>query len=174
MCLINHCIWHWVSAKPGCKVSPLTEDIPVAMLPPPSALSQHLETVQVQRREAAARSVYGESTALQRILSWSAARWERAHSERGCLVTVGDPLLAAVQQTQLSCHSSCALFTSHTLTCSYSVKFNAYVLLCFFKVCPIGGGLRVFPQSSLTHYNPRQITQHLQQQLWKLFDRRFT
>lgn len=87
-------------------------------------LWQDCETAQVQERAVAARSVYGESTALQRILSWSAARRQRVHGERGRLVTVGNPTLAAVQQTQPSCYSSCALFTSNTPTHSLQCEIE--------------------------------------------------
>lgn len=148
----------------------------------PRSLLLHLplwrdcETAQVQERAVAARSVYGESTALQRILSWSAARCERVHGERGWLVTVGNPMLTAVQQAQPSCYSSCDLFTSNTPTHSLQCDIECLCACMLFEVCPMGGGPHEFPENSLTQYtcNGCQITRHLHNQLWQLFGSRLT
>lgn len=56
---------------------------------------------------------------------------------RGRLGTVGNPLLAVAQQAQTSCHSSGALFTSHTPTHSQTWNWTP-VWLHALWACPLG------------------------------------
>lgn len=59
-----------------------------------------------------------------------------ASASRGLLVTVLSATWAVAQQTQRSCYSSCALFTSHTHshTKSHRLKSNTFAPACFLGV----------------------------------------
>lgn len=164
--LASHCAsslltpFHWMRAQVACKS--LTED----------SCASSGRAVTGPWDSAGARWLYGESTALQRILSWSAARREQV---RGWQEAAGKPRRAALEQPPLSRYSSRALFTQQTHPLSlHSDKSRSFVPADLLRRVLSEEVCTVFHRALFQHILGSVASWHsiVSHQLWQLFDSR--